>query len=104
MKEVHGDNVEGNLYLTKPLPGMARTIYGDHDRYKNTYWSEVYGMVNFKTLSFMFYLDGNPCFYTGDSAFRDEFSSYHIRGRIDDVITVGEYRYDPATLEDVLVC
>ena len=47
MKEVHGDNVEGNLYLAKPLPGMARTIHGDHDRYKNTYWNEVYGIVNF---------------------------------------------------------
>ena len=48
MKEVHGDNVEGNLYLTKPLPGMARTIYGDHNRYKKDYWAEIFGIVNFK--------------------------------------------------------
>ena len=60
--------------------------------------------LTFKSFSFIFYLDCNPCFYTGDSVFRDEFSLYHIRGRVDDVITIGEYRYDPATLEDVLVC
>ena len=47
MKEVHGDNVEGNIYLTKPLPGMARTVYGDHNRYKKDYWAEVFGIVNF---------------------------------------------------------
>ena len=60
--------------------------------------------LTIKSLNFIFYLDGNPCFYTGDSAFRDEVSSYHINGRIDDVITVGQYCYDPATLEDILVC
>ena len=60
--------------------------------------------LTFKSLNFIFYLDGNPCFYTGDSALRDDVSSYHINGRIDDVITVGQYRFDPARLEDVLVC
>ena len=60
--------------------------------------------LTFKSLSFIFALDGNPCFCTGDSVFRDEFSSYYIRGRVDDVITVGQYRYDPIRLEDVLVC
>ena len=48
MKEVHGDNVKGNLYLTKPLPGMARTIYGDdHKRFKKDYWTEDIGIVDF---------------------------------------------------------
>ncbi len=82
---IEGSPAEGNLCINRPWPGMARTIYGDHERYKQTYFSSYPGK-----------------YFTGDGARRDEKGNYRITGRVDDVINVSGHRIGTAEVEDVI--
>jgi acetyl-CoA synthetase len=84
-KELSGA-VEGNLCIADSWPGMARTIYGDHDRFIQTYFS------TYKNL-----------YFTGDGCRRDEDGYYWITGRVDDVINVSGHRMGTAEVESALV-
>jgi acetyl-CoA synthetase len=77
---------EGALFIRKPWPGMMRTVYGDHQRFIDTYFSRVKGM-----------------YFTGDGAKKDEDGYYWIIGRIDDVINVSGHRLGTAEVESALV-
>jgi len=79
-------NQEGVLCIRKPWPGMARTVYGDHNRFYETYFSYVPGM-----------------YFSGDGAKKDEDGYYWIIGRIDDVINVSGHRLGTAEIESTLV-
>ncbi|MCC6572583.1 MAG: acetate--CoA ligase [Planctomycetes bacterium] len=85
-KELTGNPVSGNLCLNGSWPGQARTIYGDHARFKQTYFSA------FKSL-----------YFTGDGCKRDEDGYYWITGRVDDVINVAGHRLGTAEIESALV-
>jgi len=80
------DGVQGKLVIRKPWPSMLRTIYGDPERYKKQYWSEVKG-----------------CYFTGDGAKRDKDGYFHVIGRIDDVLNVSGHRLGTAEVESALV-
>lgn len=84
-KEIEGNNVEGNLCIKFPWPGMARTIYGDHERFKHTYFSTY-----------------NGYYFTGDGSRRDEQGYYRITGRVDDVINVSGHRVGTGEIEDAI--
>jgi acetyl-CoA synthetase len=77
---------EGYLTILTPWPGMARTIYGDPERYKQTYWSKYPGR-----------------YFTGDSARMDSDGYFWIIGRVDDVLKVSGYRLGTAEVESALV-
>jgi len=77
---------EGALVLTRPWPGMMRTLYGDHERFYSTYFTQY---------------PGN--YFTGDGARRDEDGYYWITGRIDDVLNVSGHRMGTAEIESALV-
>jgi len=81
-------NEEGYLVIKHPWPGMARTVWGDPDRYRMTYWSE------FSTQGW---------YFTGDSARRDADGYFWVIGRMDDVIKVSGYRLGTAEIESALV-
>ena len=81
-------NEDGYLVIKKPWPGMARTIWGDPDRYVKQYWER--------------YQD-KGYYLTGDSARKDEDGYFWIIGRIDDVIKVSGYRLGTAEIESALV-
>lgn len=83
--EIKGNPAEGNLCIKRPWPGMARTIYGDHERYKQTYFTTYPGY-----------------YFTGDGARRDENGNYRITGRVDDVINVSGHRIGTAEVEDAI--
>lgn len=83
--EVTENNKEGKLCIKYPWPSIARTIWGDHERYKNTYFSA------FKNK-----------YFTGDGAYRDENGFYRITGRVDDVIIVSGHNLGTAPIEDVV--
>ncbi len=84
-KELTGNSVKGNLCMKFPWPGMARTIWGDHDRFRQTYFS------TFKNM-----------YFTGDGAQRDEDGYYRILGRVDDVINVSGHRLGTAEIENAI--
>jgi acetyl-CoA synthetase len=77
---------EGNLVLLDAWPGMMRTVYGDHQRFIDTYFSTFDGM-----------------YFTGDGARRDEDGYYWITGRVDDVLNVSGHRMGTAEIESSLV-
>jgi acetyl-CoA synthetase len=77
---------EGNLVITRPWPGQMRTVYGDHQRFIDTYFSTYPGM-----------------YFTGDGARRDKDGYYWITGRVDDVLNVSGHRLGTAELESALV-
>ncbi|MFY9180419.1 MAG: acetate--CoA ligase [Venatoribacter sp.] len=77
---------EGNLVITDSWPGQARTVYGDHERFVQTYFSTFRGM-----------------YFSGDGARRDEDGYYWITGRVDDVINVSGHRMGTAEVESALV-
>jgi acetyl-CoA synthetase len=81
-------NEDGYLVIKQPWPGMARTIWGDPDRYVSQYWTE-------------FAKQG--WYFSGDSARRDEDGYFWIIGRMDDVIKVSGYRLGTAEVESALV-
>jgi acetyl-CoA synthetase len=78
--------IEGNLCIAKPWPGMMRTLYCDHARFVQTYFSTYKGL-----------------YFTGDGARRDEDGYYWITGRVDDVINVSGHRMGTAEVESALV-
>ena len=77
---------EGYLILKRPWPAMLRTIYKDPERYISQYWRKFPG-----------------CYFTGDSARRDEDGYFWVIGRVDDVIKVSGYRLGTAEIESALV-
>ncbi len=76
----------GFLCIKKPWPYMARTIYGDHERYKKTYWQEIEGV-----------------YFTGDGARQDKEGYFWIMGRVDDVINVSGHRLGTMEIESAAV-
>jgi acetyl-CoA synthetase len=83
--ELKGDQVEGRLCIKFPWPSIARTIWGNHQRYKETYFSTYKNM-----------------YFTGDGALRDEVGYYRITGRVDDVIIVSGHNLGTAPIEDAI--
>ena len=81
-----GTNEGGYLVATHPWPSMLRTLWGDDERYKEAYWSEIPGF-----------------YFAGDGARRDENGYYWIMGRVDDVINVSGHRLGTAEVESALV-
>ncbi|HMQ03681.1 MAG TPA: acetate--CoA ligase [Pyrinomonadaceae bacterium] len=81
-----GPGEGGYLVVKHPWPSMLRTLWGDDERYKKTYWSEIPG-----------------CYFAGDGARRDEHGYYWIMGRVDDVINVSGHRLGTAEIESALV-
>jgi len=81
-----GPNQGGFLVVKQPWPSMLRTLYGDDERYKATYWNEVPG-----------------CYFTGDGARRDDAGNYWILGRVDDVLNVSGHRLSTMEVESALV-
>jgi acetyl-CoA synthetase len=79
-------NAGGYLVVRKPWPSIMRTIYGDPERYKKQYWSEIPGM-----------------YFAGDGARRDKDGYFWVMGRIDDVIKVSGHRLGTAEIESALV-
>ncbi|UJF17111.1 acetate--CoA ligase [Vibrio sp. SS-MA-C1-2] len=84
-KELTEKGVEGNLCIKFPWPGMARTVWGDHDRYKETYFSQFPGS-----------------YFSGDSVRRDEDGYFRILGRVDDVLNVSGHRFGTAEIENAI--
>ncbi|HNV30247.1 MAG TPA: acetate--CoA ligase [Cyclobacteriaceae bacterium] len=83
--ELLNDGVEGRLTLKFPWPAMARTIYGDHKRFKETYFSTFPGK-----------------YFTGDGCKRDEEGFYRITGRVDDIIIVSGHNMGTAEIESAI--
>ncbi|RNL90764.1 acetate--CoA ligase [Sinomicrobium pectinilyticum] len=83
--EIEGNQVVGSLCIKFPWPAMARTIWGDHRRYKETYFSAYPGK-----------------YFTGDGALRDEVGYYRITGRVDDVVIVSGHNLGTAPIEDAI--
>jgi len=83
---LEGNGVSGNLCLRRPWPGQARTIYGDHQRFYETYFGPFQGL-----------------YFTGDGCRRDEDGYYWITGRVDDVLNVSGHRLGTAEVESALV-
>jgi len=84
--EHDGGVAEGNLCITHSWPGQMRTVYGDHERFVQTYFSTYKGK-----------------YFTGDGCRRDEDGYYWITGRVDDVINVSGHRMGTAEVESALV-
>jgi acetyl-CoA synthetase len=81
-----GQAIDGNLVLLGSWPGQARTVYGDHDRFTQTYFTTYRGK-----------------YFTGDGARQDEDGYWWITGRVDDVINVSGHRMGTAEVESALV-
>jgi acetyl-CoA synthetase len=86
-ERVTGANEGGYLVIRKPWPSMLRTIWGDNDRYLETYWEKF----------------GNRYYVAGDSAHRDADGYFWILGRIDDVVNVSGHRLGTMEVESALV-
>jgi acetyl-CoA synthetase len=85
-KVLEGNDVSGVLGISEPWPGQMRTIYGDHDRFEETYFKLYPGY-----------------YFTGDGCRRDEDGYYWITGRVDDVLNVSGHRMGTAEIESALV-
>jgi len=83
--QVEGNQVEGRLAIKFPWPSIARTIYGDHQRFKDTYFSTFPGK-----------------YFTGDGSKRDEEGYYRITGRVDDIIIVSGHNLGTAEIESAI--
>ncbi|MBC97796.1 MAG: acetate--CoA ligase [Halobacteriovoraceae bacterium] len=83
--QLEDKTAEGNLCITQPWPGMARTIWGNHERYRQTYFTTYPGK-----------------YFTGDGAKRDEKSRYRITGRVDDVMNISGHRIGTAEVEEAI--
>ncbi|RXG14340.1 acetyl-coenzyme A synthetase [Leeuwenhoekiella aestuarii] len=83
--EIKGNQVDGRLCIKFPWPSMARTIWGNHQRYKDTYFSAFKNM-----------------YFTGDGALRDSVGYYRITGRVDDVVIVSGHNLGTAPIEDAI--
>ncbi|EGD90979.1 acetyl-coenzyme A synthetase [Trichophyton rubrum MR1459] len=85
-EELKGNDVEGVLAFKQPWPSMARTVWGAHKRYMDTYFNVYPGL-----------------YFTGDGAGRDHDGYYWIRGRVDDVVNVSGHRLSTAEIEAALI-
>lgn len=83
--EIEGYPADGRLCIKHPWPSIARTVYGDHERYKNTYFSTYKNK-----------------YFTGDGALKDEVGYYRITGRVDDVVIVSGHNLGTAPIEDAI--
>jgi acetyl-CoA synthetase len=83
--ELHGNNIEGRLAIKFPWPSIARTIYGDHKRFRQTYFS------TFKNM-----------YFTGDGVKKDDEGYYRITGRVDDIIIVSGHNLGTAEIENAI--
>ena len=83
--EIQGNQKIGNLCIEYPWPGIARTIWGDHQRFIDTYFTTFPGK-----------------YFSGDGALRDEVGYYRITGRVDDVIIVSGHNLGTAPIEDAI--
>ncbi|MEM9867505.1 MAG: acetate--CoA ligase [Bacteroidota bacterium] len=83
--EIKGNPANGRLCIKFPWPSMARSIWGNHQRYKDTYFSAFQNK-----------------YFTGDGALRDEVGYYRITGRVDDVIIVSGHNLGTAPIEDAI--
>jgi acetyl-CoA synthetase len=83
--EIQGNHVEGRLAIKFPWPSIARTIYGDHRRFRDTYFSTFPGK-----------------YFTGDGCKRDEDGYYRITGRVDDIIIVSGHNLGTAEIESAI--
>ena len=83
--EIKNNQVDGRLCVKYPWPSMARTIWGNHQRYKETYFSTY-----------------KNYYFTGDGALRDAVGYYRITGRVDDVIIVSGHNLGTAPIEDAI--
>tara|TARA_R110001583_G_scaffold10417_1_gene47820 strand:- start:5044 stop:6954 length:1911 start_codon:yes stop_codon:yes gene_type:complete len=84
-EELKGNQVEGRLCIKFPWPSMARTIWGNHERYKETYFSTF-----------------EDKYFTGDGALKDAVGFYRITGRVDDVIIVSGHNLGTAPIENAI--
>ncbi|PKK20574.1 acyl-CoA synthetase short-chain family member 1 [Columba livia] len=84
-KVIEGNDVSGALCIAQPWPGMARTIYGDHQRFVDAYFKAYPGY-----------------YFTGDGAYRTKEGYYQITGRMDDVINISGHRLGTAEIEDAM--
>lgn len=84
-KEITENQVDGRLCIKFPWPAIARTIWGNHERYRETYFSTY-----------------KKKYFTGDGALRDEVGYYRITGRVDDVIIVSGHNLGTAPIEDAI--
>ncbi|OCT77789.1 acetyl-coenzyme A synthetase 2-like, mitochondrial [Xenopus laevis] len=84
-KVIEGGDVSGALCIPQPWPGMARTIYGDHQRFVDAYFKAYPGH-----------------YFTGDGAYRSNDGYYQITGRMDDVINISGHRLGTAEIEDAM--
>ncbi|NWU48144.1 ACS2L synthetase, partial [Dromas ardeola] len=84
-KVIEGNDVSGALCIAQPWPGMARTIYGDHQRFVDAYFKTFPGY-----------------YFTGDGAYRTKKGYYQITGRMDDVINISGHRLGTAEIEDAM--
>ena len=83
--ELKDNNTVGKLCINFPWPSIARTIWGNHERYINTYFSTFKGK-----------------YFTGDGAYRDDDGNYRITGRVDDVVIVSGHNLGTAPIEDAI--
>ncbi|TYP92552.1 acetyl-coenzyme A synthetase [Fodinibius salinus] len=83
--EIEGNDVQGNLVIKQPWPGMTRGVWGNHERYMNTYFNKYPGY-----------------YFTGDGCRRDEDGYYRITGRVDDVLNVSGHRLGTAEIENAI--
>ncbi len=83
--EIQGNGIEGRLAIKFPWPAMARTIYGDHQRFRETYFSSYPGK-----------------YFTGDGCRRDQDGYYRITGRVDDIIIVSGHNLGTAEIESAI--
>lgn len=84
-EEISKNDTDGRLCISHPWPSMARTVYGNHQRYKETY--------------FLAYANK---YFTGDGAYRDQNGNYRITGRVDDVVIVSGHNLGTAPIEDAI--
>lgn len=84
-EEIIGNQIDGRLCVKYPWPSIARTIWGNHQRYKETYFSAY-----------------EDKYFTGDGALRDAVGYYRITGRVDDVIIVSGHNLGTAPIEDAI--
>ena len=82
---IEGNNVNGNLCIKFPWPGIIRTTYGDHERCRTAYFSTYQNL-----------------YFTGDGCFRDDEGNYRITGRVDDVLNVSGHRLGTAEIENAI--
>jgi acetyl-CoA synthetase len=90
VEEKSGDDAgtdQGLLTLNRPWPGMLRTLYGDHDRFIETYWDKF----------------GRDVYFVGDAARKDEDDYFWVIGRVDDVLNVSGHRMSTAEIESAIV-